>query len=318
MIEFLFAQAGAGTQPAQSADAASPPTGAIQDGALENGATQAVSGILPDGTPQWVQTAVQYGIPYAIGTVKVIIILFITWIVAGIVARFVLRGLEKARLDLTLAKFFAKMARWTVLLLGLLACLSIFGVETTSFAAVIGAAGLAIGLAFQGTLSNFASGVMLLVFRPFKVGHFVIVNGVAGTVNEIDLFSTTLDTTDNRRLIIPNSSIFSSTIENVSFHSKRRVNVNVGTAYDADLDRTRLILENTIGGLEKKLSDPEPAVVLLELGDSAINWELRVWVRADDFWDLKQQLIRDVKYALDENRIGIPYPQMDIHVDNSA
>ena len=283
-------------------------------GETEKAAVDGIKSMIPEDSPEWVETAVQYGVPYAIGTVKVILVLFVTWIIAGIVARIVTRALDKAKLDETLSKFFSKLTRWTILLLGLLACLSIFGVETTSFAAVIGAAGLAIGLAFQGTLSNFASGVMLLVFRPFKVGQFVKVGGEAGTVYEIDLFTTSLDTTDNRRIIIPNSAIFSSTIENVSHHSKRRVDVNVGTAYEADIDHTRKIFETILQNIDNRLDDPEPQVVLQDLGASSIDWQLRVWCKSEVYWDVKQDLTRTVKYALDREGIGIPYPQMEIHM----
>ena len=288
------------------------------DDATTNAVKDSVKGLLPSESPEWVTTAVEYGIPYGIGAIKVIIVLFVTWIIAGIVSRVITRGLEKTKFDETLAKFFARMARWAVMLLGLLGCLSIFGIETTSFAAVLGAMGLAVGLAFQGTLSNFASGIMLLIFRPFKVGQFVKVGGEAGTVNEIDLFTTTLDTTDNRRVIIPNSSVFGATIENVSHHSKRRVDVNVGTAYEADLDQTRAVLEGVLANLENTLDDPEPVVMLLELGGSSIDWQLRVWVRSDVFWDVKQELIRSTKYALDNAGIGIPYPQMDVHLAQTA
>ena len=313
MIQFLlFAQDNGAADPEKS----NPIT--VPDGTTEKAAADAVKNVIPEGSPEWVETAVVYGIPYAIGAVKVIIVLFLSWIVAGIISRIVMRGLEKAKFDETLSKFFAKMARWGVLLFGVLACLSIFGVETTSFAAVLGAAGLAIGLAFQGTLSNFASGVMLLVFRPFKVGQFVKVGGESGTVNEIDLFTTTLDTTDNRRVIIPNSAIFTSTIENVSHHPKRRVDVNVGTAYEADLDQTRQVLETVLKNLDNTLDEPEFAVVLLELGGSSIDWQLRVWCKSEVYWDVKQDLTRNIKYALDHAGIGIPYPQMDVHLDNNG
>lgn len=287
-----------------------PPADATTNALKDN-----VRSLLPSDSPEWVQAAVEYGIPYGIGAIKVLIILFVTWIISGILSRVVTRGLEKAKFDETLTKFFAKMARWAVMALGLLGCLSIFGIETTSFAAVLGAMGLAIGLAFQGTLSNFASGVMLLVFRPFKVGQYVKVGGEAGTVNEIDLFATTLDTVDNRRVIIPNSSVFGATIENVSHHSKRRIDVNVGTEYAADLDQTRAVLEGVLANLKNTLKEPEPVVMLQELGGSSIDWQLRVWVKADMFWEVKQQLIRATKYALDRAEIGIPYPQMDVHLD---
>lgn len=201
-----------------------------------------------------------------------------------------------------------------MLVLIILACLSVFGVETTSFAAVLGSAGIAIGLALQGTLGNFASGIMLLMFRPFQVGDVVTIGGVTGKVNEIELFTTTLDTFDNRRFIIPNGSVFGSTIENISFHPQRRADVDVGVSYSADIDRTREILSQVAQNIPGILYNPEPAVLLLDLGDSSVNWSVRVWAPADQFFDVKQATTRAVKLALDDAGIGIPFPQMDVHV----
>jgi small conductance mechanosensitive channel len=185
----------------------------------------------------------------------------------------------------------------------------------TGFAAVIGASALAVGLAFQGSLSNFAAGVMLLVFRPFKVGDVVNVAGQTGKIDEIGLFTTTMDTADNRRLILPNGSVFGAVIENISYHDTRRLDVAVGSEYPADLDRTREVLLRAARSLPTVLADPEPAAVLLELGDSSINWSVRVWVNAADYWPTRDALTRAVKLALDEAGIGIPFPQMDVHLD---
>ncbi len=248
----------------------------------------------------------------------VIVLLFVAWVAAGWLGRLARKAMLKARLDETLTKFFSKFIRWAVLILALLACLGVFGVETTSFAAVIGAAGLAIGLAFQGTLGNFAAGIMLLMFRPFKVGDIVNVAGQTGKVDEIELFTTTIDTPDNRRIIIPNGSVFGSVIENISHHSTRRVDVAVGSDYSADLDATRDILTRVATNVSGRLDDPEPAVVLLELGGSSIDWSVRVWCNSADFWGVKQALTRDVKNALDQAGIGIPFPQMDVHMDQTA
>ena len=225
----------------------------------------------------------------------VLVLLFGAWLVAAWTRRAATRGLERAGVDVTLQRFFAHLARYVVLTVAVLAALGIFGVETTSFAALIAAMGLAIGLAFQGSLSNFAAGVMLLTFRPFKAGDFIVAGGTAGTVNEIELFTTSLDTPDNRRLIVPNSTIFGGTIENISFHPVRRVDVSVGTAYAADVDRTRQVLEGVIAREEAKLADRTHQVVLGELGDSAVTWTLRVWVNAGDFWPVKERLTRNVK-----------------------
>jgi small conductance mechanosensitive channel len=196
--------------------------------------------------------------------------------------------------------------------------LGIFGVETTSFAAVLAGAGLAIGMAFSGTLGSFAAGVMLLAFRPFKVGDVVTVAGVTGKVDQVGIFSTTLDTPDNRRFIIPNASITGSTIENISHHPVRRADVSVGTDYSADVDQTRAVLERVANELPGRLQDKDPQVVLVELGASSVDWQVRIWVDAADFWAVKEAATRAVKVALDEAGIGIPFPQMDVHLDQPA
>ena len=159
---------------------------------------------------------------------------------------------------------------------------------------------------------------MLLAFRPFKVGDAVTVAGQTGIVDAIELFTTKLDTFDNRRFVIPNAEVFGAVIENISFHDTRRVDVSVGTDYSADLDQTRTILESTAKAIEKRLPDQDIAVVLQELGDSAIGWQVRVWVKSEDYWDVFQQLTRDIKVNLDAAGVGIPFPQMDVHLDKPA
>lgn len=248
----------------------------------------------------------------------VLILIFIAWTVSAWLSGIVSRGLRSVKFDETLTKFSAKLVRWVILLLVGLMCLSYFGVETTSFAAVIGAAGLAIGLAFQGTLSNFAAGAMLLIFRPYKVGDVVNVAGTLGKVFEIELFTTAIDTFDNRRFIIPNSQIYGSVIENITYHNVRRVDVEVGTSYDADIDETRRILERAIRSVPQFVVDPEPAVVLNALGGSSVDWSVRAWAKGDDFLDAKQALIRAVKNELDTAGIEIPYPHMDVQINQAA
>ena len=179
---------------------------------------------------------------YAVKVGGVLIALFIANLIAGAVAGTIDKRLTKAKFDATLTRFFAKFVRWAILIMAVLACLGVFGIETTSFAAVIGAAGLAVGLAFQGTLGNFAAGIMLLVFRPFKVGDAISAAGVVGSVQAIDLFATTLDTADNRRLIVPNGALFGATIDNINHHPVRRCDVSVGAAYwDCFQETTRAI-----------------------------------------------------------------------------
>ena len=248
----------------------------------------------------------------------VLIILFVAMTLAGWVAATVQASLTRLKFDPTLTKFLSKLSRWGILLLAALSCLSYFGIETTSFAAVIGAAGFAVGLAFQGTLSNFAAGAMLLMFRPFKVGDVVNLDGCLGIVDAIELFTTTIDTFDNRRLLIPNSSVFGSTIENITYHPRRRVDVAVGAAYDADIDLTRAALREAANRTEGTLVDPEPDIVLIGLGASSVDWEVRVWAPTGDYLSVKQSLIQQVKQSLDAAKIGIPFPQMDVHVSNQA
>jgi len=252
---------------------------------------------------------------YASKVVGVIVLLFVAWVVARWADRLIGKSCGRAKIDLTLSKFFAKMVKWAILLMAVLACLGVFGVNTTSFAAVLAAMGFAVGMSLQGTLSNFAAGVMLLIFRPFKVGDVVTVGGQTGKVDEIALFTTTLDTPDNRRLIIPNGSVFGATIENVTYHDTRRVDVVVGVDYTAKIDQTRSVLLEAVTEITGRLKDQEPQAVLTGLGASSVDWQVRLWCKTGDYWPVKEAATEAVKGALDKAGIGIPYPQMDVHVD---
>lgn len=252
----------------------------------------------------------QYGIP----VLKALVILFLAFLLASWVRRISLRAMTRTKLDVTLAKFISNAAKWAILVLAGLMILSVFGVQTASFAVVIGALGLAVGLAFQGTLSNVASGMMLLIFRPFKVGDTVNLAGIVCKVDEIQLFFTTVDTGDNRRLIIPNSKIFGETIENITFHPKRRADVVVGVEYGADVNQTRAALERAVQRVQKKLEGEPHQVWLDSLGDSAVVWHVRVWSSTSSWGDCRQEVIQRVKESLDEAGIGIPFPQMDVRL----
>jgi len=252
----------------------------------------------------------QYGLP----VIKALLLLIAAYLFAGWAKSVSRKAMLKSRMDQTLTMFLSTLIRWVILILAGISLLGMFGVETASFAAVIGGMALALGLAFQGTLGNLASGVMLLIFRPFKVGDFVEVSGVRGKVDEIGLFATTLDTYDNRRFIIPNGSVFGSTIENVTYHSVRRVDVSVGVSYEADIDATRATLMKAARSVEKVDASREPAVALTGLGGSSVDWAVRVWVSGEHFGFVKEGLVRAIKVHLDDARIGIPYPQMDVHV----
>ncbi len=255
---------------------------------------------------------------HAPNVIGALVVLFAAWMVAGWVSRLMYRSLKLAKIDETLARFATKFTWWGILALAIAGCLGRFGVDTTSYAAAIGAVGFSIGLAFQGALGNFAAGIMLLVFRPYKVGDVIVVGGQTGKVDEIDLFSTTLDTPDNRRIMVPNGSIFGSTIENTSYHHTRRVEVTVGACYSADIDQTYEILMRAVCAVPGILSEPAPEVVLLELADSSVNWSVRAWATTADFGLIKQRTIRAVKLALDHAGIEIPFPQMDVNLRGPA
>ncbi|MFG0305543.1 MAG: mechanosensitive ion channel family protein [Phycisphaerales bacterium JB040] len=292
------------------AGAADGASGGATGGAESGGA--AFPGSLEDAAdPQiWIDLFNTYGIP----VLKALILLVVTLIVAGWARGFVTKVSEKARVEKTLAKFFGNIAKYAVLALGIITILGAFGVETASFAAVLASVGFAIGLALSGTVNNIAAGVMLLIFRPFKVGDVITTNSITAKVDEIGLFTTSLDTFDNRRFIVPNGEIANSVIENISHHSTRRADVSVGIEYSADIDTARRVLEKVLAETEGVLQDPAPVVYLTELGDSSVNFVLRSWCAAPDFWAVKERVTRGAKYALDNADIGIPFPQRDIHV----
>lgn len=273
--------------------------------------TQALWGALTDGDitrTDLIRVWTDLGVPI----VKALVLIIAVFVIARWLGRLTVRVATRSHIEITLAKFFGNMVRYAMLAMGGLAVLSTFGVETTSFAAVIAALGFAVGMALSGTLGNAASGILLLIFRPFKVGDVVSAGGVTGKVEELGLFTTTFDTPDNRRIIVPNNSIFGSTIENVTFHSTRRVDVAVGTDYGADLDQTREVLTAVATSVEGRLADKDPVIYLDKLGDSSIAWAVRVWANTADYWAVRERLTRDIKVALDEAEIGIPFPQMTV------
>ena len=246
--------------------------------------------------------------------------LIVAYFVAKLLSRWASTMLS-SKVDTTLGKFGGRLVYYSIMLVSGLAILQTLGVNATSFAAVLAAAGFAIGLAFQGTLSNFASGILLLVFRPFKVGDVVNAAGLTGCVNAIDLFTTTFDTPDNRRLIIPNSAISSGTIENISFHPERRVEVVVGVAYSASLDETRDVLVQCAESMSEYLITGEGRgyqIVLGELGASSVDWKVRFWTQREDFFTVQEKLTEKIKHGLDERAIDIPFPQMELHIASGS
>lgn len=300
---FLLAQ----TEPTSTQPASTQPS--VTDDAAKLGDA------MKSGDPEAIaQSGYELFVTWGIPAITAIVILIVAYFVGKFLARLASAPVKK-RVDETLGAFVAKLVFYLIMVFAVLGVLSYFGIGVASFAAVLAAAGFAVGLAFQGSLSNFAAGVMLLVFRPFKVGDVCRISGELVKIAEIDLFTTLANTLDNRRIIFPNSDVFGSQIEVITFHPQRRVEVAVGASYDADIDATRAALEAAIAATPDTLDDPEPMVVLQELGDSSVNWSLWVWAEAANFLAVKQGLLRNAKLKLDEAGIGIPYPQMDVHVD---
>lgn len=243
-----------------------------------------------------------------------IVVLVLAWIVAGWARRWTQRSIHRSQIDDTLASFFAALARAAVLVLGIMAALQILAVPLTTAVAVIGAAGLAIALAFQGTLSNFASGVLLLTFRPFRQDDFVEVGGASGKVTEIGLFFTILTTPDNVRITVPNSKISDETIKNVTANETRRIDLVVGVGYDDDLGLAMETIHEVLGDEERVLDDPEPQVAVSEMGDSAIGIVVRPWVQTPDYWPTRFALTHALKERLEAAGCSFPYPQRDVHL----
>lgn len=265
-----------------------------------------------DFTSTW-DLAKEYLWPVA----QALLILIVAFFLGKFLARVTRIPIEK-HVDMTLGRFVGKLVFYAIMIFAALGVLGKFGVSVASFAAVIAAAGFAIGLAFQGTLSNFSSGILLLVFRPYKVGDVINAAGITAKVSEIELFNTVLDTFDNRRIIVPNNKIASDTIENITFHGERRVDVPVGVDYGADLEKTRDVLTAAAESLGDQVVQGEGrghTVLLDGLGDSAVNWKVMAWAKSADFLAVKQALTAAVKNHLDAAGIGIPFPQMDVHLD---
>lgn len=246
-----------------------------------------------------------------------IVALILGRIAAGWVRRAMRRVLERSRIDETLVPFLASLAYHAALAFVIIAVLGIVGIETASLAIVLGAASLALGLALQGTLSNFASGVMLMVFRPIKLGDWVEVGGVAGSVAEIGIFSTKLNTGDNVHIVIPNSNIYGAIIRNYSVNETRRVDLTVGIHYDDDIGLAITTLQKILNEDERVLDEPEPVIVVSELADSSVKILARPWCVSGDYWRLRCDLTRKFKEELEKAGCSIPFPQQDVHLYSS-
>ena len=258
-----------------------------------------------------------YVIPWGINIIMALAIFVIGRWIAGLLLNVADKMLKKAGMDDMLVSFVYSILNALLLLFIIIASLDQLGVDTTSFIALIGAAGLAVGLALQGSLQNFASGVLLIVFRPFKVGHFIEAAGVSGVVEEIGIFSTRMKTGDNREIIIPNGAIYGGTITNNSARDTRRIDMVFGIGYDDDIRKAKEIMQSILDADERVFSDPAPLIAVAELADSSVNFVVRPWVKASDYWGVKFDVTEKIKLAFDDAGISIPYPQMDVHIDKA-
>jgi len=256
-----------------------------------------------------------YVIPWGINISMAIIIFVVGKSVVKLVVSIIRKLLVRSKIDDILVNFISSIASAVLLLFVVIAALDQLGVNTTSLIALIGAAGLAIGLSLQGSLQNFAAGVMLVVFRPFNAGDFIDAGGVMGVVETIGIFSTTLRTGDNKQVIMPNGAIYGGAITNYSAKPTRRIDMVFGIGYNDDIRKARDIMQGIVDADERILKEPETLIAVAELADSSVNFNVRPWVNSGDYWPVRFDLTEKIKLAFDENGISIPYPQMDVHTN---
>lgn len=242
------------------------------------------------------------------------VILIFGRIAAKTIKRTSVKLMKKGDTDASIQSFVASLVYVASMVFVVIAALNVLGIPTASFVAVVGAAGLAIGLAFQGALSNFAAGFLIIVFKPYKVGDFIKGGSELGSVKEIQLFTTTLTTPDNKTIIVPNSQMTESSITNYSTEEKRRVDLVIGVGYDDDLDKVKDILSEILKNCDLVLKEPEPTIGIIELADSSVNFTVRSWVEKANYWNVHFYLHETIKKEFDKNNISIPFPQRDVHI----
>ena len=255
---------------------------------------------------------------YGLKVIAALVIMSLGRWLAKVIKSIIKKIMLKREIEPTLISFTADLAYFALLVFVVIAALGQLGIQTTSFIAVIGAAGLAIGLSLQGSLANFASGFLMILFRPFKVGDYIEGAGVGGTVEKIKIFTTQLQTPDNKTIIIPNAKLTNDNIVNYSSKGTRRVDLIFGISYGDDIDTAKKIMSDVIAADDRILKDPPPQIVVLELADSSVNFAVRPWVKSGDYWNVRCDLTETIKKQFDKNGISIPFPQRDVHVYNRS
>ncbi len=263
---------------------------------------------------RYLQLAQDWLINNGIGVLMAIAIFFVGRWLAHWFATLGQKALIKGGVDETLARFLNKLIYYALLTAVIIAAADQLGIKTTSFIAILGAAGLAVGLALKDSLANFASGVMLILFRPFKVGDVITTGGVTGSVRFIDIFSTVITTVDNQKIIVPNSTITSNIITNINAESSRRIDLTIRIGYQDDIHQVRNIINELLQAEKRILPDPAPAIAVAELAESNVQIIVRPWVKTDDYWDVRSALLENIKCTFDERGISFPYPQQAVHM----
>lgn len=263
---------------------------------------------------EWLPKVVELITFYGIKIIAALVVFIVgRWIAKG-VEKLTARVLTKRNVDPTIVSFVEHLVYIALITFVIIAALAQLGIQTTSFIAVIGAAGLAIGLALQGSLANFAAGFLMIIFRPFKAGDYIEGGGAVGTVEKIEVFTTTLKTVDNKVIIIPNAKMMGDNIINYSAKDTRRVDLDFGVSYGDDIDKVRKILADVVDKESRILKDPETMIIVKELADSSVNFQVRAWVKTSDYWGVYFDMIETVKKQFDAADISIPFPQRDVHV----
>lgn len=266
---------------------------------------------------RWLSNNSDLLVQYGVNIISAILILFIGNIVVKAIANSVAKVLKNKQMDKAVVDFIHALVRYLLFIIVLIAALGRVGVQTASVVAVIGAAGLAIGLALQGSLSNFAAGVLIVAFRPFKTGDYVEIGGVAGSVDSIQIFQTILTTPDNKMVVVPNGSVIGGAIVNYSRHDTRRIDHVIGVSYNADLQKTKQVILSVLEADDRILTSPGIQIGVSALADSSVNFVVRPWCKTTDYWNVYFDSLQGIKEALDKEGIEIPFPQMDVHLNKA-
>jgi len=263
------------------------------------------------------ETVRMAGLDFGMKVLIALVIFFVGRMIAKLVTKGLHNVMQSQEVDKILETFVCNLAYWALMIFVIIAAINQIGVQTTSLIAIMGAAGLAIGLALQGSLANFASGVLIVMFRPYRVGDFVEAAGIAGVVLQVQILTTILKTGDNKQIIVPNGQIMNSIITNFSAHDTRRVEMTVGVSYDDDLDKVRSTIQDLVNADERILKDPECLIAVSELADSSVNFTVRPWVNTADYSGVKFDLTEAIKKRFDKDGISFPFPQQDVHIYKS-